>query len=252
MGEWLVVGEALTALLVLGVLASHGLAREDPWFTGYLAWFCLTTASLWVVWQARPGWYAAAFFGMNAVGLVLAGRIVSQAQTSWAGTQLVALVGIFLALLLWESQTGMSAPPRTELLMGLAGALLLAFGLAALVGSWRALGASGFEHIKLQGLALFWLTQAAPCWAYLLRSERWQAASAMAAALGLLAFAWMALSFAGPGLEGARELGEKQVPHPASCEQQAAFPSAVLRASGMTELRAPSLEKRNSKLGGAR
>ena len=204
----LVFLEAALALFLVGLLAAHRLAGRDPLFTAYLLWFAGLTFSLWLLAQSQLATrlYAISYYGLNALGLLLAAVILLR-----AGVPGAILLGACLPALLLGGWVERALPQRLE---GAAAGLLLAFGLLALLASFYA--PAGFEQIKLRGLALFWLTQAAASllyWARAGESTSWvDLATLTAALLGAVAFLWMSFSFAGTGLEGSRQTAEGIIP----------------------------------------
>ncbi len=197
----LIFAELVAGLLLLGVLVRHGLWARDPFFSGYLVFFLGTTAGLWLAAQRywNEPWYAAAYSGLYAISFLLAFALLS---SNGANTRVIAIltcVGFYLVL---------DFPRRSAQvnLEGFFAVLLLVFGLAALARSWSL--ASAFDHIKLQGLALFWLAQCVPSFLYWYGADRFswaESTTKIAGLLAFLAFAWMAIAFSSSGLEGSRQ-----------------------------------------------
>lgn len=192
--------QVAVALLLVGVLSARGLALRSPLFTAYLAWFALSTATLWVVAQAALGTraYETLYIAVYAPLLALSTLLVLRRSSS--GWLTVALTLAAIAFLLHPALAlrvnGLSA--RAASFDFLTVAFHLAYGGWAL-GRGLLHASDPFDAILLKGLGAFWLGQAVASAFYvagvvgLRQPHGWT--TNLAAALGALALLGMAFAF---------------------------------------------------------
>lgn len=179
--------------LLIGVLGGRGVLLKDLMFTGYLLWFLLATAGLWVFMQTKspPRLHETAYLFLYGASLLLAMAVMLRHPQGWHPVLLGSLCAVVCFWLGWGDF------PRATVLEAASCFIHLSLGLYALTQSFSA--TPGFEVVKLRGLGLFWLGQLGASAIYVagvLRGQQPQKFTTdIAAAVGAMAILWMALTF---------------------------------------------------------